>query len=245
MNFENEPKHIAIIMDGNGRWAKSRGRERVFGHIKGARVAKKIVEHCSKRNLEALTLYAFSDENWGRPVEEVSFLMRLLSRYIIRERASLVKNNIRFRCIGQLDKIPASVRKEVEKSIEMTSKNTGMSLTFALSYGGRQEILGAAQKVARLVENGDLKASDIDEETFGRFLQTHPLRDPDLMIRTSGEYRLSNFLPWQSVYSELYFTKVLWPDFTEKDLDLAIAYFSQRERRFGKTSEQCFVSELQ
>ncbi len=233
-NTTSSPQHIAIIMDGNGRWAKARRRDRVFGHIKGARVAKKVVEQSVKKNLKALTLYAFSEENWGRPLEEINFLMRLLSRYIVRERKSLIQNNIRFRCIGQIDKIPDAVRKEVEKTMLATKDNDGMVLTFALSYGGRQEITRAVKEISQLVESGKLKTADINEALIDGFLQTAPLADPDLLIRTSGEMRLSNFLPWQSVYTELYFTDVLWPDFTLLDYDVALSSFKKRDRRFGK-----------
>ncbi len=228
------PQHVAIIMDGNGRWAKARLRDRVFGHIKGARVAKKIVETSVKKKLTALTLYAFSEENWGRPIEEISFLMRLLSRYITRERQSLIDNNIRFRCVGQLEKIPDKVRREVEKTMQATKDNTGMVLTFALSYGGRQEITRATQEIGRLIEAGKLKAEDITESLINSFMQTAPISDPDLLIRTSGEWRLSNFLPWQSVYTELYFTDVLWPDFKVSHYEKALASFKKRERRYGK-----------
>lgn len=234
IDSSRDPKHIAIIMDGNGRWAKARLRDRVFGHIKGARVAKKIVEACVEKNMEALTLYAFSEENWGRPQDEINFLMRLLSRYIIRERNQLVKNNIRFRCIGQIDKIPAPVLREVQTTMQATKDNTGMVLTFALSYGGRQEITRAVQEIGQLIEAGKLKSTDINESLISGFMQTAPLNDPDLLIRTSGEWRLSNFLPWQSVYTELYFTDVLWPDFTLADFEQALASFGKRERRFGK-----------
>jgi undecaprenyl diphosphate synthase len=227
------PQHVAIIMDGNGRWAHSKLRDRVFGHIKGARVAKKVIEHSVDRGLKAVTLYAFSEENWGRPQLEIDFLMRILRRYIVRERASLIRNNIRFQCIGQLDKIPASVRNEVEETIRVTSKNTGLILTFALSYGGRQEMTSAVRELALLVEQGQLKAHDINEELISSFMQTAPLPDPDLLIRTSGEYRLSNFLTWQSVYTELYFTDILWPDFTVSDFDRALESFRSRDRRFG------------
>lgn len=241
------PQHVAIIMDGNGRWAKARGRDRVFGHIKGARVAKKIVEQAVERKLKALTLYAFSEENWGRPLEEVNFLMRLLSRYIIRERERLIKNNIRFRCIGQMDKIPEAVRKEVEISMQATSQNTGMVLTFALSYGGRQEITQAVKNIAGLAKDGKIKPEDINEELLSGMLQTAPVEDPDLMIRTSGEMRLSNFLPWQMVYTELYFTETLWPEFTKADFDKALIDFSERERRYGKVSSviEPNISQLQ
>jgi undecaprenyl diphosphate synthase len=227
------PQHVAIIMDGNGRWAHSKLRDRVFGHIKGARVAKKVIEHSVDRGLKAVTLYAFSEENWGRPQLEIDFLMRILRRYIVRERVSLIRNNIRFQCIGQLDKIPASVRNEVEETIRVTSKNTGLILTFALSYGGRQEMTSAVRELALLVEQGQLKAHDINEELISSFMQTAPLPDPDLLIRTSGEYRLSNFLTWQSVYTELYFTDILWPDFTVSDFDRALESFRSRDRRFG------------
>ena len=236
MESSRQPQHIAIIMDGNGRWAQNRQRDRVFGHIKGARVAKKIVEHSVRLKLKALTLYAFSEENWGRPVDEVNFLMRLLSRYITKERNSLIKNNIRFRCIGQLDKIPEAVRAEVEETMRATKDNNGMDLTFALSYGGRQEITYAVKNIASLIEDKKLSAKDITEDFISGMLQTAPVIDPDLLIRTSGEWRLSNFLPWQSVYTELYFTDVLWPDFTEAMFEKAIESFSSRERRFGKVS---------
>ncbi len=238
MNTTQSPQHVAIIMDGNGRWAKLRGRDRIFGHIKGARVAKKIVEAAVEKKLSALTLYAFSEENWGRPLEEVNFLMRLLARYIVKERASLVKNNIRFRCIGDLNKIPGNVRKEVEKSMVATAQNTGLVLTFALSYGGRQEITQAVQNICALAYEHKISPEDITETFISNMLQTSPVSDPDLLIRTSGEWRLSNFLPWQSVYSELYFTNVLWPDFTLDDFDQAFKAFKARERRFGKVDSQ-------
>jgi len=230
------PQHVAIIMDGNGRWANAKLRDRVFGHIKGARVAKRIIEHSVKLNLKALTLYAFSEENWGRPLEEINFLMKILRRYIVKERKSLIKNNIRFQCVGQIDKIPDPVRKEVEETMRVTAKNDGLILTFALSYGGRQEITTAVKEIADLVEKGKLKASDVNENLISSLMQTAPLPDPDLLIRTSGEWRLSNFLPWQSVYTELFFTDVLWPDFTTTDYENALMSYSNRERRFGKVS---------
>ncbi|MCB0377175.1 MAG: isoprenyl transferase [Bdellovibrionales bacterium] len=238
-----DPKHIAIIMDGNGRWARSRGRERVFGHVKGARVAKKIVEHCARKKVQALTLYAFSEENWSRPMPEVNFLMRLLARYIVRERRSLVKNNIQFRCIGQIEKIPEDIRTEIEGTIKATAENDGMVLTFALSYGGRQEVLLAVKNLVQLAQQGKVCPEDVTEEFFSGMLQTSPLPDPDLMIRTSGEWRLSNFLPWQSVYSELYFSDVLWPDFSIDDLDAAIQSFRRRDRRFGGVKSSPFQPE--
>lgn len=243
--LSSSPENIAIIMDGNGRWANSRGRERVFGHIKGARVAKRIVTHAAQNNIKSLTLYAFSEENWSRPVEEVSFLMRLLSRYIIRERQSLSKNNIRFRCIGQIDKIPEAIRNEVEETMSATKDNTGMVLTFALSYGGRQEIIQAVKNIADLANNNKLKPADINEELISSMMQTAPVPDPDLMIRTSGEMRTSNFLPWQMVYTEFYFTDVLWPDFTAKHFDQALHSYSNRERRFGKVNATIDSNQLQ
>jgi len=235
---QQHPQHVAIIMDGNGRWARARLQDRVFGHVKGARVAKKIVEHSTRIGLKALTLYAFSEENWGRPPEEVNFLMRLLKRYIIRERKSLIENNIRFRCIGNLDRLPDYVRQEVEGSMKVTAPNTGMVLTFALSYGGRQEITTAVKNIAQLVADKKLNPENINEDFISGMLQTAPISDPDLLIRTSGEWRLSNFLPWQSVYSELYFSKILWPDFKIEDFNLALDSYAQRERRFGRLTSE-------
>lgn len=230
----NSPQHIAIIMDGNGRWANARHRTRIMGHIKGARVAKKVIEHASRLKIKALTLYTFSEENWGRPLEEVNFLMRLLARHIVRERKSLIRNNIRFRCIGHLEKLPQFVRDEVEETSRVTKENTGLVLTFALSYGGRQELTQTVKNIARLVQESKLKIDDIGEDLISGMLQTAPIPDPDLLIRTSGEWRLSNFLPWQSIYTELYFSNTLWPDFTTQHLDAAIQSYSNRDRRFGK-----------
>lgn len=242
----SNPAHVAIIMDGNGRWAELRGKNRTFGHLRGARVAREIIESCSRRGLKQLTLYTFSTENWLRPLEEVSFLMALLSRHLKRERANLVKNGIRFQTIGDIDRLPASVRAEVEETIRATEHCTGMLLTFALSYGGRQDIVGAAKTIAVRVAKGLLHADEITEEVFSAELQTGVLSkhfgltfsDPDLIIRTSGESRLSNFLLWQSAYSELYIDSVLWPDYSDSHLRMAFDWYSQRERRFGKTSAQ-------
>ncbi len=231
---KGEPQHIAIIMDGNGRWAKARGRNRIFGHIKGARVAKKIVESSVEKKLKALTLYTFSEENWGRPREEVDFLMKLLFRYVSRERKNLLKNDVRFCCIGQMEKLPESVRKAVEETMKITKKNRGMVLTLALSYGGRQEITRVVRNIAELIHQKKISPDDITENLISGLLQTAPLKDPDLLIRTSGECRLSNFLPWQSVYTELYFTDILWPDFSLNDYNQALASYFRRERRFGK-----------
>lgn len=228
------PRHLAIIMDGNGRWAQSRGRPRSFGHIKGTRVAKKIITECADLGIKHLTLYAFSSENWFRPQAEVSLLMSILKRYLKKETENLVKKNIRFHVIGDLTNIPTDVLESIEKSIERTSRCTGLQLTFALGYGSRQEITNAIQKIAQLAVDQKIAVADIDESMVSEYLSTHPTPDPDLIIRTSGEKRLSNFLMWQASYSEFYFTDVLWPDFQATDLMQALVSFSQRERRFGK-----------
>lgn len=228
------PRHLAIIMDGNGRWAQSRGRPRSFGHIKGTRVAKKIITECADLGIKHLTLYAFSSENWFRPQAEVSLLMSILKRYLKKETENLVKKNIRFHVIGDLTNIPTDVLESIEKSIERTSRCTGLQLTFALGYGSRQEITNAIQKIAQLAVDQKIAVADIDESMVSEYLSTYPTPDPDLIIRTSGEKRLSNFLMWQASYSEFYFTDVLWPDFQATDLMQALVSFSQRERRFGK-----------
>jgi len=225
-------------MDGNGRWAELRRRDRTFGHLKGARVAKQVIEYCAKSGVENLTLYAFSTENWLRPKAEVSFLMKLLSRHLRKERRQLMKNNIRFSVIGETDRLPSSVIDEVNLTIEETRKNTGMNLVFALSYGGRQEIAAAVRSIAEEVATGRLLPEDIDEATISDNLQSSFLPDPDLIIRTSGEYRVSNFLLWQAAYTELYFTQTLWPDFNTEELENAFAQFARRERRFGRTTAQ-------
>ena len=228
------PQHVAIIMDGNGRWAEVRGRNRTFGHLRGARIAREVIEACSERGIENLTLYTFSAENWLRPLEEVSFLMALLSRHLKRERANLVKNNIQFFAIGELSRLPSSVLEEVNETIRATSQCTGMRLTFALSYGGRQDIMSA---VKSLINEG-VTADKIDEAAIESRLLTAGMRDPDLIIRTSGESRLSNFFLWQSAYSEIFITPTLWPDYTSEELDAAFSWYQSRERRFGKTTAQ-------
>lgn len=240
----NLPRHVAIIMDGNGRWAERQGKNRFVGHFKGTRVAKRTIEECSRLGVEFLTLYAFSTENWLRPREEVSFLMKLLSRYLSKERKNLVDNNIQFHCIGQFDRLPPLAQEEIKKTIQATQNNTGMKLFFALSYGGRQEIIQAAQSFARQVQQGLAQPEDLDEGQFEKLLQTYPTPDPDLIIRSSGEMRLSNFLTWQSVYSEIYITPTLWPDFSLANLHEALNHYMQRERRFGKTSQQIIESLL-
>ncbi len=227
------PEHIAIIMDGNGRWAQMRSRPRTYGHIKGTRVAKKIITSCSRKGIKYLTLYAFSSENWMRPKGEVSLLMSLLKRYLHKETNNLVKENIFFETIGDLSRLPEDVLAAIAKAKKATSQCTGLRLTFAISYGSRWEIASAAKALARQVADGTLDPEDIDESLLNAQMHTYPMPDPDLIIRTSGEKRLSNFLMWQAAYSEFYFSETLWPDFTELDLDLAIGNYLKRERRFG------------
>jgi undecaprenyl diphosphate synthase len=232
------PSHLAIIMDGNGRWAELHGRDRTFGHLKGARVAKQVIESCAEMGVKQLTLYAFSTENWLRPKSEVSFLMMLLGRHMRKERKSLIKNNIRFSVIGEIDRLPSAIKAEVNRTIDETAKCTGMSLTFALSYGSRQEITSVMQTLAREVAAGRLKPQEIDEELISKTMQSSFMPDPDLILRTSGEFRLSNFLLWQAAYSELFVTSTLWPDFTIDELKSSFHQFSVRERRFGRTTAQ-------
>lgn len=232
------PKHLAIIMDGNGRWALSRGHHRIFGHVRGASIAKKVIEDCARRGIKNLTLFTFSTENWFRPTEEVNFLMSLLARRLRRETPMLIKNNIRFHCIGQVERLPKAVRDRVAETIRQTAGCTGMNLTFALSYGGRQEIAAAVRRLARQVADGELRPDEIDEAKIAGSLESSFLPDPDLIIRTSGEHRLSNFFLWQAAYAELYICEQPWPEFTDLILEKALLDFSLRERRFGRTSDQ-------
>ena len=232
------PRHIAIIMDGNGRWAELRGRERTYGHLAGTRIAKSIIQRCSDLGIKHLTLYAFSTENWMRPKAEVAFLMRLMGRHLRRERDALNRNRIRFTTIGDLDRLPASVADEARLTERVTADNDGMHLTFALSYGSRQEITSAARALCAKIAAGELQLSQINESTFEAELETRSTPDPDLIVRTSGERRLSNFLLWQAAYSELYVTDALWPDFSEAELAKAFAFYASRERRFGRTPAQ-------
>lgn len=232
------PKHLAIIMDGNGRWAKSRGMLRIFGHENGAKSVREIVESCARIGIEYLTLYAFSTENWSRPKTEVSTLMRLLMNSLRNESRTLTDNNIKLQAIGNLDLLPKNAKKELLEVIEITQNNTRMTLTMALSYGSRDEIVKAVQEIACRVQKDEITIADIDDKRLGEHLFTHSMPDVDLLIRTSGEHRISNFLLWQIAYAELYFTDVLWPDFREDDLAKAIIEYQKRERRFGKTSEQ-------
>jgi undecaprenyl diphosphate synthase len=231
-------------MDGNGRWAQLRGKPRTYGHVKGARVAKKIITHAADLKLNNLTLYAFSSENWFRPEGEVSFLMTLLGRYLKKESLNLHKKNIRFDVIGEVNKLPENIQKAIAQTKELTKNNTGLNLAFAISYGSRQEIVLAAQALAQKVKTGELTVDQITESSLSNNLMTSGTPDPDLIIRTSGESRLSNFLMWQASYSELYFSPVLWPDYTIKDFNEAIQFYLGRERRFGKVfhkNEESFV----
>lgn len=238
----NQPRHVAIIMDGNGRWAKARRHGRVYGHIRGAKVAKSVIEECARLKIPNLTLFAFSTENWFRPTEEVSFLMHLLQRQLRKERETLMRNNIRFQIIGDVERMPEAVQEIVRETVEVTRANSGMVLTFALSYGGRQEITQMAKEVARKVAAGEVSPNDLDEAAVAGLMPTSFLPDPDLIIRTSGERRISNFFLWQAAYSEIEFIEVPWPQFMLEDLHGALARFSQRERRFGRTSEQLRLS---
>lgn len=230
------PSHIAIIMDGNGRWAKQRGQIRTFGHQAGAETVHVIAEEAARLGVKYLTLYTFSTENWNRPVDEVAALMSLLMDSI--EEETFMKNNISFRIIGDTAKLPENVLERLNRCIERTSVNTGMCLTLALSYSSKWEISEAVRQIAFRVSAGDLKADEITDQTVDGFLATHYMPDPDLLIRTGGEVRLSNFLLWQCAYSELYFCDTFWPDFKAEELCKAICDYQRRERRFGKTSEQ-------
>lgn len=227
-------QHIAIIMDGNGRWAQLRDKPRTFGHIKGARVAKKIITQASDLGLKNLTLYAFSSENWLRPQSEVTFLMKLLTRYLKKESLNLHKKNIRFNVIGEISKLPTEIQSAISTTVELTKNNTGLNLFFALSYSSRQELIFATQTLVSKVMAGELALDQINERSLSDCLMTAGTPDPDLIIRTSGEQRLSNFLMWQAAYSELFFSPILWPDYSAKDFNEAIQCYLGRERRFGK-----------
>ena len=230
------PAHIAIIMDGNGRWAKARGQVRTYGHQAGAETVHIIAEEAARLGVKFLTLYTFSTENWNRPAEEITALMHLLMDSI--EEETFMKNNISFRIIGETDKLPETLRERLEQCIQRTSRNTGMCLTLALSYSSKWEITEAARQIAREVAEGKLRPENITDKTIDAHLSTHYMPDPDLLIRTGGEIRLSNYLLWQCAYSELYFCDTFWPDFKEEEFCKAICDYQKRERRFGKTSEQ-------
>ena len=238
INKDNLPKHLAIIMDGNGRWAKQQGLLRAFGHEKGTKSVRITVEASAKLGIENLTLYAFSTENWNRPKLEVDTLMKLLVNSLKKELATLEKNNIRLNCIGNIELLPSKAKKELLSVIEKTKNNTRMTLTLALSYGSREELLNVVKIISEKVKNNIISIDTIDESIINEHLYTQNLPDVDLVIRTSGEHRISNFLLWQIAYAEFYFTDVLWPDFKEEDLYEAIISYQKRERRFGKTSEQ-------
>lgn len=239
------PRHIAIIMDGNGRWAQKRKHNRAFGHARGVDRAREITRACAKKGIEALTLYTFSTENWQRPALEVSFLMRLLLRYLKNETQEIIDNNIRFRAVGFVEMLPKNIQAELTRLTKATEKNTGMILNIALSYGSRQELTHAMKTIAEKVAKGALKPEEIQESTISQELFTHESPDPDLMIRTGGDQRISNFLLWQSAYAELYFTEKCWPDFLVADLEEAIDVFNGRERRFGKVKSTDAVNNEQ
>ena len=232
-NLKNIPRHIAIIMDGNGRWAKQRGKARIEGNRAGAESVRAIVRACGELGVEYLTVYAFSIENWNRPKLEVSALMHLLEFYLKQEIPELDKNNVRLAAIGRLHELPGSAQKQLAKSIEALSKNTGLTLILSLSYGGRAEIVDAVRAIAREIKAGRLDVADIDEKMIARNLYTSAIPDPDLLVRTSGEMRVSNFLLWQISYAEIYVTETLWPDFRKPELVKAIEDYGKRHRRFG------------
>ncbi len=232
------PKHIAIIMDGNGRWARKQGKDRIFGHQRGAQSVKEVIETAAELGIKYLTIYAFSTENWNRPDNEVSALMGLMVKSLNDETAELVRNNICMKVIGDIDRLDHDVREKLEETIRLTGGSTGMVLIVALSYSSRWEIVEASKRICSDVASGKIEPGQVDDVLFQTYLGTGGIPDPELMIRTSGELRISNFLLWQLAYTELYFTETLWPDFGKEDLYLAIDDFQKRERRFGMTSEQ-------
>lgn len=238
INKECLPRHIAIIMDGNGRWAKQRNLDRSYGHQEGAVSVRKIIEAATRIGISYVTLYTFSTENWNRPSEEVQALMALLVELIAKETPDLLKNNVRLQAIGDLSRLPSETQKALSRSIEETSVSTGLTLVLALSYSSRWEITNAVKQISQQVLDGTIDVQNIDESFVSDSLTTNGIPDPDLLIRTGGEFRISNFLLWQIAYSEFYFTNTLWPDFRDESLFEAIVDYQDRERRFGKTSEQ-------
>jgi undecaprenyl diphosphate synthase len=238
LDMKRLPQHIAIIMDGNGRWAKEQGQDRLYGHFHGVESVRNIVEGCAELGVKFLTLYAFSTENWDRPVEEVTGLMELLVDNIRKETSTLKKNNIRLHVIGDINMLPDYARKELKESVAELEHNTGLNVIMALSYSSRWEIVNAIKSIAADVKAGKLEPFEIDQDTIKDYLTTREFPDPELMIRTSGEYRISNFLLYQLAYAELYFTNVRWPDFRKENLYEAIMDYQKRQRRFGKTGEQ-------
>ena len=247
MNYQSQidkarmPRHVAIIMDGNGRWAKKQGLARMYGHKQGVETVHRITETAAEMGIQYLTLYTFSTENWNRPKEEVDALMTLLVDTIAKETPTLMKNNVRLLTIGDTERLPEGAKRKFEQCMEETSGNTGLRLVIALSYSARWEITNAMQTAVRKAQAGALKAEDVNEELVSSLMTTAGMPDPDLLIRTSGELRISNFLLWQLAYSELYFTDCLWPEFTEEEFCKAIVDYQHRERRFGKTSEQVLI----
>ena len=235
---ENLPHHIAIIMDGNGRWAKKKFLNRISGHIKAVNAVRVVVTACRELGIKVLTLYAFSTENWRRPADEVNALMGLLKEYLQKECKEMVQNNIKLNAIGRIEDLPLDVQNTLQETMKKTEHCDGMILNLALSYGGRSEILHAVHGILSDFQEGKVKQKDITIQRFSQYLWTHGIPDPDLLIRTSGEFRISNFLLWQIAYTELYVTNTLWPDFNRKELLMAIADYQSRERRFGLTSEQ-------
>ena len=233
IDFSQLPRHVAVIMDGNGRWAKRRGLPRNFGHQAGIKAVKRIIETSVELKLSVITLYAFSVDNWSRPMREINYLMKLLEKFIVRDLENLKKENVCLKIIGDIAKLPSSTQKLIKSAIAKLKGNTGLKLVLALNYGSRTEIVKAARKLSDLVVKRNMAPKDIDEEKFSRFLETDTLGDPDLFIRTSGEKRLSNFLLWQLSYTELYFTDKLWPDFNRRDFLEAMIDFQKRKRRYG------------
>jgi undecaprenyl diphosphate synthase len=238
INTAKLPSHIAIIMDGNGRWARQRGMDRIFGHQQGVKALREIIEASAELKIKFLTVYAFSTENWGRPDEEVSALMGIMVQSLNKETDTLIKNNIRLSAIGDTLRLADDVRERLMETINVTSEATGLNLIVAMSYSSRWEMTEAAKKLSAEIASRSLDPDSVNEYNFERYLTTHGVPDPELMIRTSGEMRISNFLLWQLAYTELYFTEILWPDFSKVELYKAIIDFQKRERRFGKTSEQ-------
>ena len=238
MNNFNIPKHIAIIMDGNGRWASSKGKPRIVGHREGVRTVRRITELCGKLGIEILTLYTFSAENWNRPSLEVNALMKLLVTSLKKEINNLIKNNVKFTVIGEIEKLDNNIQVALKDATHDTKDNTGLNLNLALNYGSRQEIINATRHIAKKVQLGEINLNEINEKTFTNELYTNQILDPDLLIRTGGESRISNFLLWQIAYTEIHITDVYWPAFSKHELLEAISDFQKRERRYGKTSEQ-------
>ena len=234
LQIDRLPHHVAVIMDGNGRWAKRQGLPRIMGHRRGADILKDLLRCCSDWGISALTAYAFSTENWGRPLEEVDFLMSLFERILRRELKEMMQEDVRIRFVGDLSLLPKSLQEEIAQSMADTAKNQGIQFTVATNYGGRQEIIQACQAIAHQVQTGEIQPGDITENLFAKHLYTAEVGDPDLLIRTSGEMRISNFLLWQLAYAEIYITETLWPDFDRQEFHQALVSYQKRDRRFGK-----------